>query len=201
MKDMAPLFQVHDLSRLNACCLCWISRFWSSKMYPWVWHPSLAMSQTAMRSSQVIRPMTKILKSLFIWAWATMRLLLTEVGVWSFRIEIHALLSSSDRIRFVCGHFLYWLSIRSCHFHSFFRAFLVQSTRGDHEIFSYLHHMNMSILNLNEFLFRNFYYQWWTITEPSLAKDGAMGSPWPSMGPLGTSWTSVNCTGVSVRAR
>ena len=64
-----------------------------------------------------------------------------------------------------------------------------------------LRQMNMSTLKLNNFFLKGFLLS----DGPSLNHCrpglGAMGSPWPLMGPLGKSWPSVNCTGVSVRVR
>ena len=69
------------------------------------------------------------------------------------------------------------------------------------EFYFHLHHMNMSILNLNAFSKKKIIIG----NGPSLnhrwPKIGAMGSPWPLIGLLGMSWPSVNCTGVSIRAR
>ena len=56
----------------------------------------------------------------------------------------------------------------------------------------HLHHMNMSILNLNGF-FQDFFF---------IISDGpSLNHRWSGKGAMGSSWPSMICTGVLVRAR
>ena len=92
---------------------------------------------------------------------------------------LFVILSSSGRVCFACCHFLSCPTIFTVSF------------------YFHLHHMNLSILNLNEF-FKNIFSI--SVMDHRWPGMGAMGLPWPSMGPLGKSWPSENSTGVSVRA-
>ena len=65
---------------------------------------------------------------------------------------LFVILSSFGHVCFVCSHFL------SCFWIVWF--------------YYHLHHMNMSILNFNQFFKSLFHYQRWTFVEPSLANDG-----------------------------
>ena len=114
---------------------------------------------------------------------------------------LFVILSSSGRVCFVCRHFLSWFSVLSHHFHCFFRTFPVQSTAGARDILLSSSPHEHVVFQFEGFFSRFFQHQRWTISEPSLARDGHHGIAMAIDTFLGTSWLSVTCTYVSVRAR
>ena len=111
-------------------------------------------------------------------------------------------LSNSGRVCFVLRHFLFWLSVLSCHLHSFFSSFCWSVDYWLSRDFTFIFTTWTCQFSTWTIFFQVFFiignglslsHRW--------PRMDAMGSPWPSMGSVGMSWSSLNCIGVSARAR